>query len=122
MLLFKKKFLELIRSGEKTQTVRLWKTCRFRAGGRGYIPGVGYIRVTAVDPVGLEELTDDDARLDGFASAEALRTELHALYAERMAGGERLFRLRFHVMSDEERASELAARPKKTRPKPSLEK
>lgn len=122
MLLFKKKFLELIRSGAKTQTVRLWKTCRFRAGDRGYIPSVGYIRITAVDAIGLDELTDDDARLDGFNSADALRAELQALYAERMNAGERLFRLRFHVMSDDELQTELAARPKKARARRSAEK
>ena len=67
MLLFKKRFLPAIRSGEKTQTIRLWKYCRMRAGQRSYIPGVGYIRVTAVDEVRLEALSDDDARPDGLA-------------------------------------------------------
>ena len=116
MLLFKKKFLESIRSGAKTQTVRLWKVCRFRAGGRSYIPTIGYIRITAVDPVSLDDLTDDDARLDGFPSAEALRAEIRTLYADRLAAGDRAFRLRFHVMTPEETAAELAARPKKERP------
>jgi hypothetical protein len=114
MLLFKKKFLDAIRSGAKTQTVRLWKVCRFRAGGRSYIPTIGYIRITAVDPVSLDDLTDDDARLDGFPSAEALRAEIRTLYADRLAAGDRAFRLRFHVMTPEEIAAELAARPKKT--------
>ena len=62
MLLFKKKFLQAIRSGEKTQTVRLWPFCRMRSGQRSYIPGVGYIRIDAVDEVELAHLTDDDAR------------------------------------------------------------
>jgi hypothetical protein len=114
MLLFKKKFLDAIRSGAKTQTVRLWKVCRFRAGGRSYIPTIGYIRITAVDSVSLDDLTDDDARLDGFPSAEALRAEIRTLYADRLAAGDRAFRLRFHVMTPEEIAAELAARPKKT--------
>lgn len=119
MLLFKKKFLDAIRSGVKTQTIRLWRVCRFRAGGRGYIPTVGYIRITAVDPIALEDLTDDDARLDGFASADALRAEIHKLYADRLAAGERAFRLRFRVLTAEETAAELAAQPKKTRrPRP----
>jgi hypothetical protein len=111
MLLFKKKFLELIRAGSKSQTIRLWKVCRFRAGQRSYIPGVGYIRITEIDPVQLEELTDDDARLDGFASAAALLAEVHSLYADRLAEGYRAFRLRFRVLSAEETAVELAERP-----------
>ncbi|MBL9082781.1 MAG: ASCH domain-containing protein [Planctomycetales bacterium] len=104
MLLFKKKFLEAIRSGTKTQTVRLWNVCRFRAGQRSYIPGVGYIWIDAVDPVRIEDLTDDDARLDGFPSADALRAELRTLYAEQLAAGYQAYRLRFRRMSEEEAA------------------
>lgn len=66
MLLFKKKFLAAIRAGEKTQTIRLWKHRRMRAGQRSYIPGIGPIRLTAVDEVDLDGLTDADARPDGF--------------------------------------------------------
>lgn len=105
MLLFKKKFLDALRDGTKTQTVRLWKVCRFRAGQRSYIPGVGYIWITAVDPVRLEELTDDDARLDGFPSASALLSEIQALYAEQLAEGHQAYRLRFRRMTPEEAAA-----------------
>jgi hypothetical protein len=104
MLLFKKKFLEAIRAGVKTQTVRLWNVRRFRAGQRSYIPGVGYIWIDAVDPLRIDELTDEDAHLDGFASADALRAELHSLYAEQLAAGYQAYRLRFRRMSDEEAA------------------
>lgn len=114
MLLFKKKFLELIRAGSKSQTIRLCKFCRFRAGQRSYIPGVGYIRVTEVDPVQLDELTDDDARLDGFGSAAALLAEIRTLYADRLAEGYCAFRLRFRLLSAEETAIELAERQAKS--------
>ncbi len=76
MLLFKKKFLPAIRAGEKTQTIRLWKHRRMRSGQRSYIPGAGYIDVLAVEGIALDDLTDDDARPDGFTSAAELRTEL----------------------------------------------
>ena len=79
MLLFKKKFLDAIRRGEKTQTVRLWKFRRMRPGQRSYIPGAGYIEVLNVDEVALDALTDDDARPDGFPSADALRGEIAQL-------------------------------------------
>ena len=98
MLLFKKKFLAAIRSGEKTQTVRLWPYRRMRAGQRSYIPGVGYIGVLAVDEVTLDALADEDARLDGFATAEALRAEIASLYEEQQAAGHRVFRVRFNVL------------------------
>ena len=73
MLLFKKKFLPAIRSGQKTQTIRLWKHRRMRPGQRSYIPGVGHIRLIAVDEVDLAQLTDADARPDGFDTADQLR-------------------------------------------------
>jgi len=80
MLLFKKKFIELIRRGEKTQTIRFWKHCRMKAGQRSYIPGVGYIAIISVEPVKLARLTNDDALLDGFPTAELLRKEIRTLY------------------------------------------
>jgi hypothetical protein len=112
MLLFKKKFLPAIRAREKTQTIRLWNFCRMKAGQRSYIPGAGYIRVLAVEPVELAELTDGDALPDGFSSAEALRHELAALYADQLAAGNRAYRVRFELLSDAEQQAAVAARKK----------
>lgn len=98
MLLFKKKFLDAIRKGRKTQTIRLWKHRQMRAGQRSYIPGVGYIRITAVDEVELDALTDADAQPDGFETAEALRSELARLYPRQLADGHRAFRVVFEVL------------------------
>lgn len=95
MLLFKKKFLEAIRSGEKTQTIRLWKHRMMRTGQGSYIPGVGRVRITLVEPVELEQLTDQDAQPDGFATAEELRSELRSLYGEKLSAGYRAFRVVF---------------------------
>ena len=111
MLLFKKKYLDAIRSGQKTQTIRLWQHCRMRSGQRSYIPGAGYIRVTTVEPVELADLTDEDAVLDGFASADALQTELAGLYAAEFAAGFQAYRIRFEVLSPDEQA---AAREEKS--------
>ncbi len=102
MLLFKKKFLEQIRRGEKTQTIRLWKFRRMKAGQRSYIPGAGYIQITAVDEVALPDLTDDDALRDGFPSANALRREVEELYPKQLADRHRAYRLVFRLMSPEE--------------------
>jgi hypothetical protein len=102
MLLFKKKFLSDIRTGRKTQTIRLWKFRRMRPGQRSYIPGAGYIRLTAVEEVELENLTDADARPDGFESADALRAEIAALYPRELAGGYRAYRIVFHLLPPEE--------------------
>ena len=104
MLLFKKRFLPAIRSGEKTQTIRLWKCRRMRAGQRSYIPGAGYIRVTAVDEVRLDALGDDDARPDGFATADELREEIARLYPEAQSAGYKAYRIVFHLAPGEEKA------------------
>jgi hypothetical protein len=116
MLLFKKKFLEQIRRGEKTQTIRLWKFRRMRGGQRSYIPGAGYIEITAVDEVALPALSDDDARRDGFTDADALRREIHALYPQEIANGYRAYRLIFRLMTAEETQAIKANRI----PKPSV--
>ena len=102
MLLFKKKFLPAIRSGEKSQTVRLWKFSRMRAGQRSYIPGAGYIRLTKVEEVQLEALTDDDARPDGFETADQLRGEILRLYPRQLADGYRAYRIVFTLLPQEE--------------------
>jgi hypothetical protein len=95
MLLFKKKFLPAIRSGEKTQTIRLWKFRHMRAGQPSYIPGIGRISIIAVDPVDIDALTDDDAIPDGFPTAAALQNELRTIYGEKLAAGYQAFRIAF---------------------------
>jgi len=97
MLLFKKKFLDAIRRGTKTQTIRLWKFRHMRAGQRSYIPGVGPIRITAVDEVDIDALTDADAIPDGFPNAAALQQELRAIYAEKLRNGHKAFRIKFQL-------------------------
>jgi len=101
VLLFKKKFLDAIRQGRKTQTVRLWKWRKMKPGQRSYIPGAGYVQIAAVDEVALAVLTDEDARLDGFDSAAALRHEIEQLYPQQLAAGHRAFRIRFTLLPPE---------------------
>ena len=100
MLLFKKKFLPAIRRGEKTQTIRLWKWRMMRAGQRSYIPGAGYIRIKQVEQVSLEGLTDEDAIPDGFSTADELRAEISAIYAEKIAAGYQPFRVVFYLLEE----------------------
>ncbi|MCL2306399.1 MAG: ASCH domain-containing protein [Planctomycetaceae bacterium] len=102
MLLFKKKFIEPILLGDKTQTIRLWRYRRMRTGQRSYIPGVGYIMIDSVDPIRLDELTDADARLDGFPDATSLQAELQILYAEELQRGFQAFRVRFTRLPEKE--------------------
>lgn len=101
MLLFKKKFLDDIRTGRKTQTIRVWKVRHMRAGQLSYTPGVGYIQIDAVDEVRLDELTDNDARPDGFSSIIELREEIQRLYNKQQLDNYHIFRIRFHVLPAE---------------------
>ena len=113
MLLFKKKFLADIRSGAKTQTIRLWPFCRMKAGQRSYIPGAGYIRVLAVDPIDVSDLSDADAIPDGFPNAASLQAELRSLYGPQLAAGQRAYRIRFARLTPAEQAEAIAARAAK---------
>jgi hypothetical protein len=100
MLLFKKKFLPAIRAGEKTQTIRLWKFRHMRSGQRSYIPGVGYIRITSVEQVEVDSLTDADAIPDGFPTAAALKKELKSIYGDKLKNGHQAFRVVFERIAE----------------------
>jgi hypothetical protein len=100
MLLFKRKFLPAIRAGKKTQTIRLWKFRHMRSGQRSYIPGVGTIRITAVEPVDIDALTDADAIPDGFPSASDLQHELRTIYGDKLASGHKAFRIAFETVEE----------------------
>ena len=113
MLLFKKKFIEQIRNGEKTQTIRLWKYRRMKPGQRSYIPGVGYVAITSVERVELEQLTNADAVPDGFLSADALRTELCALYGTDVLKRLTPYIVRFSVYPPSEQQTILEAQKEK---------
>jgi hypothetical protein len=104
MLLFKKRFLPAIRAGTKTQTLRLWPYRRMRSGQRSYIPGAGYIQVELVEEIQFEQLTDDDARRDGFETLAALRAELETIYNEH-SREYKLFRVRFRLIEPRRNAA-----------------
>ncbi|MEM9186277.1 MAG: ASCH domain-containing protein [Planctomycetota bacterium] len=101
MLLFKRKFLDAIRSGQKTQTIRLWKHRMMRDGQRSYTPGIGRIRIDRVEAVDVDQLTDADALPDGFASASALQAELRDIYGDKLAAGYQAFRVVLHTEADQ---------------------
>ena len=97
MLLFKKKFLPLIRAGVKRQTIRVWQRRQMKDGQRSYIPGIGEIFIVSVTAVDLEELTETDASADGFLSLELLKEELTLLYAVKIEQGFHAYRVVFRL-------------------------
>jgi len=101
MLLMKKRFFEDIRSGAKTTTLRFWRWCHVRANSLHTVPGLGKIRIEAARPVQADELTDEDARADGFDSLQALAVALDELYPPEERAGRKLFLVRFTYVPDE---------------------
>lgn len=83
-MMFAKPLRERVRSGEITTSVRIWLTPRVKVGGR-YPLLDGFIEVTRLQEVDLEDVTEAMARDGGFESLEALmRTARHGR-------GERVF-------------------------------
>ena len=97
LLLFKKCFLEAIRTGSKQTTIRRWTRPRLRPGTRAFSPGVGWICIENVDEVNLRDLDDLDARADGFESVAKMRRELRKIYPKVKSDGKTWFRVRFRV-------------------------
>ena len=63
-MLFKQDVLERIARGEVTLAFRRWKRSAVKPGGRLRTPA-GVLRIGAVDRIGADELTDQDARAAG---------------------------------------------------------
>ncbi len=100
MLLFKKKFLPAIRSGEKTQTIRLWKFRHMRAGQRSYIPGVGR---SASRPSNRSTSTRSPTPTRSPTASPrpaALQHELRTIYGEKLAPGHKAFRIVFECVAE----------------------
>ncbi len=79
---FKDKFRELLKSGRKTATIRL--QCPYKKGQEVFVHCggkiVGTARIIDIQEKKLEELTEEDAKADGFESLEDLLEELRKLY------------------------------------------
>ena len=82
--MFAKALRERVRSGEITTSVRIWLTPRVKVGGR-YRLLDGFIEVTRLQEVDLDDVTEAMAREGGFESLEAL------MKTARHGRGERVF-------------------------------
>jgi len=81
---FKKEYREKIASGQKTSTIRL-KTSLKEGDEVEILSGgfkVGIAKVTSVESKLINELTDDDAKRDGFGSKHELMKALRRHYGE----------------------------------------
>ena len=94
-ILFKKQFLDAIRRGDKTTTLRRWKSCHLHAGCRARVPGLGWLNIISCDKIDLKDLTEADAVSDGFQSLKALRKTLAQIYPNCATDGRHWYRVVF---------------------------
>jgi hypothetical protein len=95
LIFFDKRYVQAILRGEKTTTLRRWKSRRVRPGGRALAPGVGWLKILACDPVALSDLTEADAQADGFGSLKELFETLAQIYPNQKGDGRQWFRVVF---------------------------
>ncbi len=74
-LLFRKEFLEGVRTGAVTLAFRRWRRPSVRTGGTLLTP-VGLLDITSVEPVAPDAISAADAHRAGYASREVLLDEL----------------------------------------------
>ena len=94
----KKEFFDAIRSGAKTTTLRYWRRCQVRAETLQTVPGLGRVRIESVRRVEPDELTDEDARADGFADLGAMVRALSDIYPPDERSGRTLYQVRFSLV------------------------
>ncbi|MGD0139394.1 MAG: ASCH domain-containing protein [Tepidisphaeraceae bacterium] len=100
-ILFKRQFISAIRRGDKTTTLRRWKSCRLSAGSRAFAPGVGWLKIVSCQEINLKDLTASDAQADGFASLRELLTTLRQIYPNHRTDGRLWYRVVFQPEAQE---------------------
>jgi len=88
---FTKRLKEPIARGEVTCSVRIWASPRVKVGGR-YRMGEGFLEVTAVREIGIEDITPALARRSGFQGVVDL------LKVARHGSGDRVFLVEFEYV------------------------
>jgi hypothetical protein len=112
-ILFKRRFKDAIRRGDKTTTLRRWKSCRLRRGSRVSVPGVGWLKILSCKQINLKDLTAKDAQADGFSSLKDLLATLAELYPDHKSDGRKWYRVVFR--HEEQEAASLANSPQDAR-------
>lgn len=89
--MFAKPLREGVRRGRIRCSVRIWQRPHVKPGGR-YPMDEGHIVVDSIEPIALEEVTEDLARESGFANrAEWLKMAKHG-------PGDNVYLIRFHYL------------------------
>lgn len=96
-LLFKRQFVDSIRRGTKTTTLRRWKYARLHPGYRAFAPGVGWLKILSCQRVEQNDLTATDAKADGFGSLKSLLNTLREIYPDQDNDGRYWYRVAFEL-------------------------
>ncbi|HYD46053.1 MAG TPA: hypothetical protein VEA79_12380 [Phenylobacterium sp.] len=88
-MLFKMDTLAAVREGRVTLALRRWKRPTVKAGGKLLTP-IGELAIETVEPITLDDISEDDARQAGFADLAAARAAVTGAEGE-------LHRIRFHL-------------------------
>ncbi len=99
MLLRKRNYFEAIRHRTKTTTLRYWKSARLRSGSVPLVPGLGRLRIERIVAVTIGDLTDADARADGFVDLTELQRALEEVYPIEAREGRTLYQIHFTFLS-----------------------
>lgn len=93
-LSFTKRLREPVMRGEVTCSVRIWQGPRVKVGGR-YALGAGFVEVTALEEIRLEDVTPALARRSGFQGlVDLLKVAKHG-------PGERVYLVEFEYIGPE---------------------
>ena len=101
---FKKKYLEMLKRGDKIATLRLGRKdykenemVRIIAGNEF----VGVARIVKVRNIKWNELSRDDAHLEGMKSKRELKRELKEIYGK-IDGNKEFTQIIFEIVGDED--------------------
>ena len=90
-MVFTKRLREGVRRGRIRCSIRIWMRPKVKVGGR-YPMDDGEIEVESIEPIELEDITDDLARESGFADVSDL------LAVARHGPGQNIYLIRFHYL------------------------
>ena len=103
MLLFKKAFHAGLVDGRVHLTFRRWDKPHVRAGGRYRCHPIGVLEVDRVDRVLVRDIDDEDARLSGFESRDALLAYMREGKDAPLGPKTEVFRVELHHAGDGDR-------------------
>ena len=102
----KKTFFDAIRCGEKTTTLRYWQRQHVNPGSVQFVRGLGKLRIDDVRKINFNQLTDNDARRDGFDNLLELDKTLDEIYTREQRDARELFLIQFTLIKNDDLAWE----------------